>query len=80
MTNAAFVLSLLLQTGSTPAALTPVSPDASEKVCRRIEVTGSLVRKERVCKTKSEWRDIDYFGNRYARAIVEHSQGRPSGQ
>lgn len=80
MTSAAFVLTLLLQAGSQPAVATPVSADAAKPVCRRIDVTGSLVRKERVCKTPAEWREIDYHGNRYARAIVEYSQGRPSGQ
>lgn len=31
---------------------------AEEKVCRRLEVTGSLIPK-RVCRSKSEWEEID---------------------
>ena len=30
--------------------------DPSAVRCKRLEVTGSLVRKERVCKTNAEWR------------------------
>lgn len=65
---------LLLQVA---AATGGVSPPPAERVCRKIEITGSLVRKERVCKTKAEWRQVEEWGNRRARAIIEHSASRP---
>lgn len=45
-------------------------PDQAIK-CRKVEVTGSLVKKGRVCKTVAEWKQIQSNGNRTARAIVE---------
>ena len=53
--------------------------DAGEAVGsgKTFKITGSLVRKERVCKTKAEWRQSEDWGNRRARAIMEHSAGRP---
>lgn len=66
---------LLLQAAAAATVVSP--PVAAERICRKIEITGSLVRKERVCKTKAEWRQIDEWGNRQGRAIIEHSAGRP---
>jgi hypothetical protein len=44
-------------TTSAPAAeeatIDPKAPDAMR--CRKIAVTGSLVKKERICKTNAEW-------------------------
>ena len=39
--------------------------------CKRISVTGSLVKKEKVCKTNAEWDRLDGNGNRAARAIMD---------
>ena len=39
--------------------------------CRRIEQTGSLVRKLRVCNTNSEWKRIVDKGNQDARDSME---------
>ena len=39
--------------------------------CRKIEVTGSLVKKGKVCKSVAEWKRIQANGNRTARAIAE---------
>jgi hypothetical protein len=50
-----------------PAA---ADPDQAIK-CRKVEVTGSLVKKGRVCKTIAEWKQIQANGNRTARAIAE---------
>lgn len=59
---------------------TVVATDPDQKIkCKRIEVTGSLVRKERVCKTVAEWRALQESGNQNARDIVDHGRGRPSG-
>ena len=77
---ASIVLAALLQAPSAqPAADTKSDPD-QEMVCRRIAVTGSLVRKERVCKTQGEWRRLADRGNAVAREIVDWGRGRPSGQ
>jgi hypothetical protein len=45
-------------------------PDQAIK-CRKVEVTGSLVKKGKVCKTVAEWKQIQANGNRTARAIAE---------
>jgi hypothetical protein len=39
--------------------------------CERVEETGSLVRKKKVCRTNQEWARIEDGGNRDARAAVE---------
>lgn len=64
---------------ATPAApATPANPDDVIR-CRSMEVTGSLARRERVCKTVGEWRRLADRGNDTAREIIDHSRGRPSG-
>jgi hypothetical protein len=77
MFDAISLLAILLQTAATPASAMPASTGTEAPICRRIEVTGSIARKERVCKTKAEWRQAEDFGNRRARAIIEHGTGRP---
>lgn len=62
---------------AAPAA--PTNPDDVIR-CRSMEVTGSLARRERVCKTVGEWRRLADRGNENARDIVDYSRGRPSGQ
>jgi hypothetical protein len=49
---------------------TAKDPDQAIK-CRKVEVTGSLVKKGRVCKTIAEWKKIQADGNRTARMIGE---------
>jgi hypothetical protein len=44
-------------------------PDQAIK-CRRVDVTGSHVKKGKVCKTVAEWKRIIENGNRTARAVV----------
>lgn len=45
-------------------------PDQVVK-CRKVEVTGSLLKKGKVCRTIAEWKRIQANGNRTARAIAE---------
>jgi hypothetical protein len=45
-------------------------PDQAVK-CRKVEVTGSLLKKGKVCRTIAEWKKIQANGNRTARAIAE---------
>ena len=48
------------------------STDSDQVIkCRKVEVTGSLLKKGKVCKTIAEWKEIQANGNRTARAIVE---------
>lgn len=80
MSGLSVTLVMLLQSAATPPSAVPAVATEQPQICRRIEVTGYVARKEKVCKTKVEWRAADDNGNSRARAIVEYSTGRPSGQ
>lgn len=58
------------------ATANAVDPDQAIK-CRKVEVTGSLVKKGKVCKTVAEWKRIIDNGNRVARAVWEQG-ARPT--
>jgi hypothetical protein len=49
--------------------------------CKRFQVTGSLVKKERICKTNAEWRAISEQQNRDADDLITRSRSgmNPSG-
>jgi len=49
--------------------------------CKSFQVTGSLVKKERVCKTNAEWRKISEQQNRDADDLITRSRSgmNPSG-
>lgn len=55
--------------------------DPNATRCKRLSVTGSLVRKERVCKTNAEWRAISEQQNRDADDLITRSRAgmNPSG-
>ncbi len=55
---------------AAPAAAPATGTDDTTIRCRRIEVTGSLIRRERVCKTLAEWRRLAERGNDLARDVV----------
>jgi hypothetical protein len=42
--------------------------------CKRFQVTGSLVKKERVCKTNAEWRTLTEQQNRDADDLITRSR------
>lgn len=42
--------------------------------CRKFAVTGSLVKKERICKTNAQWRAISEQQNRDADNLIERSR------
>lgn len=42
--------------------------------CKRFDVIGSLVKKERVCKTNAEWRAISEQQNRDADDLISRSR------
>lgn len=57
---------------SKPAAETPSDPDQQVK-CRKVQVTGSLIRKGKVCRTVAEWKRLQQLGNDAARLMAgEH--------
>jgi hypothetical protein len=55
--------------------------DPNATRCKRLDVTGSLVRKERVCKTNAEWRKVSEQQNRDADDLISRSRSgmNPSG-
>lgn len=64
---------------ATQAAPARPANDDQTIRCRRIEVTGSLVGGQRVCKTNAEWRRLADRGNDYAREMVDTLRARPPG-
>lgn len=67
------------QTAQPEAKLDKNDPAAVR--CRRLDVTGSLVRKARVCKTNAEWRAISEQQNRDADDLITRNRAgmNPSG-
>lgn len=49
--------------------------------CKRMAMTGSLVRKERTCRTNAEWKKISEQQNRDADDLITRSRSgmNPSG-
>lgn len=68
LTSLAFVAPAFAKDSNAKTAAS--DPDQVIK-CRKVEVTGSLVKKGKVCKTIAEWKQIQANGNRTARAIAE---------
>lgn len=54
---------------SGASAVQPSSPDDKVR-CRRIAITGSLIKAEKVCKTVGEWRRLADRGNDAVRDIM----------
>ena len=67
--------------GSTPSstASTSAQPDLSKRVCRTREVTGSLVRSKKTCRTLAEWNRIEQEEQRQLREYVDHGRGGSRG-
>ncbi|MEH6791649.1 hypothetical protein [Parasphingorhabdus sp.] len=55
--------------------------DPMQKIkCRRLAVTGSLVKRQKVCRTLAQWADIGRNGNKQANDIVDQAnQGHTRG-
>lgn len=68
LTSSLFAMPAFANDSGSKAAAS--DPDQAIK-CRKVEVTGSLVKKGKVCKTIAEWKQIQANGNRTARAIAE---------
>lgn len=64
-----------------PPADSAARQDGDERVvCRRVDVTGSLIKRGRVCRTVAEWRRITENGNSNARKMVEEGTTKGGGQ
>ena len=69
------------QDGKLAKASDKTASDADQAFrCRTVRVTGSLVKKGKVCKTLAQWRQMTESGNELARRLVEDGTSRPSGQ
>ena len=51
------------------ASLDPADPSYIK--CRKSEVMGSLVKKERKCRTNAQWKEANALGNEGTRDMVE---------
>lgn len=49
---------LAAQASSPAAQVTPAAAPGDKKVCRRVEVTGSMMP-ERVCRTRAQWAAVN---------------------
>ncbi|MGH8285032.1 MAG: hypothetical protein ACRETT_04620 [Steroidobacteraceae bacterium] len=66
----------------TDAASTTPSEELADDpiVCKRVEVTGSRLRKEKVCRKESEWRETSAAAQRLHRNIERKSSPGVGGQ
>ena len=72
-----FVMAFLLL-GSGAEAPPPSPPPAADPViCKRFDETGSLARKRKVCRTKSEWSKATSELQDSMNRFVEDRRGRP---
>ncbi len=53
--------------------------DETRVRCRRVEVTGSLIKRGRVCRTVRQWRESSQNSNDNARKMVEEQTTRQGG-
>jgi hypothetical protein len=63
-----------------PSDTTKAADGDDRVVCRRVDVTGSLIKRGRVCRTVAEWRRITENGNYNARKMVDEGTTRGGGQ
>ena len=47
--------------------------------CKRMQVTGSIAKRPRVCRTNAEWARIADIEQSEANRFVEDNRGRPPG-
>jgi hypothetical protein len=66
------VVALILAAADAPPPLDRNDPNAVR--CKRLAVTGSLVRKERTCRTNAEWKKISEQQNRDADDLMTRSR------
>lgn len=56
---------------AAPAGAKETDATKDRVICRRVEVTGSLVKRGKVCKPAGEWARIIERGNDNARRTIE---------
>ncbi len=72
-------LAVMPASADSESATPTAAADPDQKIkCRKIEVTGSLVKKGKVCKTVAEWRAIAENNNYLARKMVEDGTSKSS--
>jgi hypothetical protein len=73
-----FIMAFLLLGSGTEAAPPPPSASVADPmICKRFDETGSLARKRKVCKTKSEWSKSTSELQDSMNRFVEDRRGRP---
>ena len=65
-----FLAFAMLAVTPTPAA-NVMAMEVEEKVCRKVEQTGSVMRK-RVCLTKAEWKAVEERNREQARNSIDN--------
>jgi hypothetical protein len=82
-------LAALLAVPTAPLAAASTTEPAAEKLdpkdpdyvrCRKIAVTGSLVKKERICKTNAEWARANEDARNNAEDLVGRNRTGTNGQ
>jgi len=68
---------LVLGSGSGSEVSPP--PPADPVICKQYEETGSLVKKRKVCRTKSEWAKSSSEMQETLNRFVEDRRTRPAG-
>lgn len=54
--------------------------DESPVVCKRVAVTGSRVKKEKICKTEREWETYSQRAKEFMRGIERRGTTQPGGE
>jgi hypothetical protein len=76
---AAAVLSVLAAPAFAQNNDATVAPKPEKKICRRVEVTGSIIGSKAVCHTKAEWAAIDDANAKAAGdSLARQRDARPS--
>lgn len=71
------IMTLLLL--APDAEVAPPPPPADPVICKRYEETGSLIKKRKVCRTKSEWTKATSEMQETLNRFVEDRRTRPAG-
>lgn len=64
---------------SASATVVAAAADPNAQICRVQEVTGSHVRKRKVCRTAAEWRRLSEDHRGQAQEYVDHGRGGSRG-
>lgn len=74
-----FIMAFLLLGPGAEVAGPPPPPPADPVICKRYEETGSLIKKRKVCRTKSEWAKAASEMQETLNRFVEDRRTRPAG-